>query len=162
MKSAAPPSAEPEALDIGYLSLFVGLRFNELVLEALHDAGFEGIRHAHGYVFQHLMAGPLAVSELGRLLGVSQQAASKSVAELMQLGYLEDAGSADARVRRVALSDRAHAAIQKTRSFRASWMRRLEKKHGAAFDGARRVLAALLEELGGAEAVRTRKVRAPR
>ena len=162
MKAAKPPPAEPEGLDIGYLSLFVGLRFNELVLEALHAAGFDGIRHAHGYVFQHLLGGPLKVSELGRLLGVSQQAASKSVAELMQLGYLEDAGSADARVRRVALSARAQAAIQKTRSYRAAWSRRLQKKHGPALDQARALLASVLEEMGGADAVRTRKVRAPR
>ncbi|MES1174761.1 MAG: MarR family transcriptional regulator [Myxococcales bacterium] len=162
MTSPKPPSAEPEGLDLGYLSLFVGLRFNELVLEALLAAGFTGIRHAHGYVFQHLLTGPLAVSELARHLGVTQQAASKSVAELTSLGYLEDTGSADARVRRVALTEQARAAIEKTRSIRAGYQRRLSKKHGAEVARACRLLASVLEDLGGAEAVRTRKVRAPR
>ena len=162
MSAPKDPSAEPEGLDLGYLALFVGLRFNELVLDALLAAGFAGIRHAHGYVFQHLLAGPMAVTELSRHLGVTQQAASKTVAELTSLGYLEDAGSSDARVRRVALSERARAAIEKTRSIRAGYQRRLSKKHGAEVVRARRLLASVLEELGGAQAVRTRKVRAPR
>lgn len=157
-----PPSAEPAALDIGYVSLFVGLRFNELVLEALLAAGYAGIRHAHGYVFQHLLAGPMAISELGRHLGVTQQAASKTCAELTALGYLEEASSADARVRRVALSERGAQAIEKARSIRAGYERRLIKKHGPEVARACRLLAAVLEDLGGAEAVRTRKVRAPR
>ncbi|MET0791839.1 MAG: MarR family transcriptional regulator, partial [Polyangiaceae bacterium] len=75
MTAPKQPSAEPAALDLGYLSLFVGLRINELVLDALLKAGFAGIRHAHGYVFQHLLPGPLAISELARHLGVTQQAA---------------------------------------------------------------------------------------
>jgi DNA-binding MarR family transcriptional regulator len=162
MTAAKQPSAEPEGLDLGYLSLFVGLRFNELVLEALLDAGFTGLRHAHGYVFQHLLMGPMAVSELGRHLGVTQQAASKSVAELTSLGYLEDTGSADARVRRVALTEQARAAIEKTRAIRASFQRKLTKKHGSEVARARRLLASVLADLGGAEAVRTRKVRAAR
>ena len=162
MSATKQPSADPEGLDLGYLSLFVGLRFNELVLEALLAAGFTGIRHAHGYVFQHLLADPMAVSELARHLGVTQQAASKSVAELTSLGYLEDTGSVDARVRRVALSERARAAIEKTRSIRAGYQRRLSKKHGTELARACRLLASVLEDLGGAEAVRTRKVRAPR
>lgn len=153
---------EPQGLDIGYLSLFVGLRFNELVLGELLEAGFRGIRHAHGYVFQHLLAGPMAISELGRHLGVTQQAASKTVAELIGLGYLEDAESADARVRRVALSERGHAAIEAARSIRARYQRRLSKKHGPELARACRLLAAVLDDLGGAAAVRTRKVRAPR
>ena len=162
MSTPQEPSAEPQALDIGYLSLFVGLRFNELVLDALLEAGFNGIRHAHGYVFQHLLLGPMAVTELAGHLGVTQQAASKTVAELEGLGYLEDTDSVDARVRRVALSARARAALQKTRSIRAGYQRRLTKKHGAEVARARGLLAAILEDLGGAQAVRTRKVRAPR
>ena len=39
--------------------------------------------------------------ELASLLGVSQQAASKSVAELVELGYLTSTVSADRRAREV-------------------------------------------------------------
>ncbi len=156
------PTPEPGALDLGYLALFVGLRVNELVLEAVQEDGHEGLRHAHGYVFQHLIGGPRTISELGGLLGVSQQAASKSVAELVALGYVESATAADARVRRVELSAKGRAAIARTRAIRAQLEARFEKRHGPALAQARVLLAELLEELGGAEAVRTRKIRAPR
>ena len=151
-----------ETLDLGYLSLFVGLRINELVLGELLAAGFAGIRHAHGYVFQHLVAGPMAITELARHLDVTQQAASKTVSELVGLGYLEGAESVDARVRRVALSERGRAAIAAARAIRARQQRRLTKKHGGEVARACRLLSEVLEDLGGAEAVRTRKVRAPR
>ena len=162
MSASKQAAVEPQTLDIGYVSLFVGLRLNELVLDELLAAGFHGIRHAHGYVFQHLLGGAMAISELGRHLGVTQQAASKTVAELIGLGYLEDADAPDARVRRVALSERGHAAVHQARAIRAAYQRRLTKKHGPELARACRILAAVLEDLGGAEAVRTRKVRAPR
>ncbi|MCP3140123.1 MarR family winged helix-turn-helix transcriptional regulator [Pyxidicoccus xibeiensis] len=152
-----------EALDLGYLALFVGQRVNEQVLEDIHAAGFTGLRHAHGYVFQHLLGGPRSISELAGLLEVTQQAASKSVAELEGLGYVEKTESGDARVRRVALSARGLAAVEKTRAVRAGLQKRFERQHGArAVEEARKLLAAVLSSLGGAEAVRTRRVRQPR
>ncbi len=152
-----------EALDLGYLALFVGQRVNERVLEDIHAAGFSGLRHAHGYVFQHLLGGPRSISELAGLLEVTQQAASKSVAELESLGYVEKTESEDARVRRVALSERGRAAVEKSRAVRASLQQRFERQHGArAVASARKLLAEVLTSLGGAEAVRTRRVRAPR
>lgn len=152
-----------EALDLGYLALFVGQRVNEQVLEDIHAAGFTGLRHAHGYVFQHLLGGPRSISELAGLLEVTQQAASKTVAELESLGYVEKTESEDARVRRVALSERGRAAVEKTRAVRAGLQQRFERQHGArAVAAARRLLAEVLTSLGGAEAVRTRRVRAPR
>ncbi|NMO13824.1 winged helix DNA-binding protein [Pyxidicoccus fallax] len=152
-----------ESLDLGYLALFVGQRVNEQVLEDIHAAGFTGLRHAHGYVFQHLLGGPRSISELAELLEVTQQAASKTVAELEALGYVERTASEDARVRRVALSARGQAAVERTRALRAGLQKRFERQHGAAaVDAARKLLAAVLTSLGGAEAVRARRVRAPR
>ena len=152
-----------EALDLGYLALFVGMRVNELALEELHAAGFTGLRHAHGYVFQHLLSGDKSISELATLLEVTQQAASKTVAELEQLGFLEETASADARVRRVTLSARGLAAVEKSRSIRAGLQERFEHAHGTRAVGqARKLLAKVLDSLGGAEAVRARRVRLPR
>lgn len=152
-----------EALDLGYLALFVGQRVNERVLEDIHAAGFTGLRHAHGYVFQHLLGGPRSISELAGLLEVTQQAASKSVAELEALGYVEKTESEDARVRRVALSEHGRAAVEKTRAVRAGLQKRFERQHGAAaVDAARKLLAEVLTSLGGAEAVKGRRVRPPR
>ncbi|WP_224241013.1 MarR family winged helix-turn-helix transcriptional regulator [Hyalangium gracile] len=152
-----------EALDLGYLALFVGMRVNELTLEELHAAGFTGLRHSHGFVFQHLLAGARSVSELATLLEVTQQAASKTVAELEQLGFIEDTPSPDARVRRVKLSARGLAAVEQGRAVRAELERRFERSHGRkAIEDARKLLARVLDSLGGAEAVRARRVRPPR
>lgn len=152
-----------EALDLGYLGLFVGMRVNDLVLEALHAAGFQGLRQAHGYVFQHLLGGARSISELAKLLEVTQQAASKTVAELERLGYVEETASEDARVRRVQLSARGQAAVEKGRAVRAELEERFHRSQGRrAVEEARKVLANVLTSLGGAEAVRSRRVRSPR
>jgi DNA-binding MarR family transcriptional regulator len=149
-------------LDLGHLAQFVGARVNELLLERLAAEGFGDLRTSHGYVFQHLIDGPRTISELARLLGVSQQAASKSVAELVTLGYLESAPDADKRARAIRLSARARASIAVSRLFRAKLEKKLTKKHGAALDEARALLASVLEELGGGATVRARAVREPR
>ncbi|MCP3102709.1 winged helix DNA-binding protein [Myxococcus sp. K15C18031901] len=152
-----------ESLDLGHLALFVGQRLNEQVLEALHAAGFAGLRQSHGYVFQHLLEGPRSISELAGLLEVTQQAASKSVAELEALGYVEKTESGDARVRHVALSPRGRACVEKSRALRTALHKRFERQHGAqAVESTRRLLARVLTSLGGAEAVTRRRVRAPR
>ncbi|MFO0578731.1 MAG: MarR family transcriptional regulator [Polyangia bacterium] len=161
-RADADTTGSPRELDLAYLGLFVGLRVNELVLERLHAAGFAGIRQAHGYVFQHLLVGPRSVTELAELLGVTQQAASKSVAELTALGYLQDADAYDRRIRRIALSAHGLACVRKARALRAALERRLVRRHGAEVARTRHLLAAILAELGGLRAVRTRSVRAPR
>jgi DNA-binding MarR family transcriptional regulator len=152
-----------ESLDLGHLALFVGMRVNDVVLEEIHAAGFTGLRYAHGFVFQHLLGGPRSIGELAGLLEVTQQAASKTVAELEKLGYVEEAGSEDARVRRVRLSARGQAAVDTSRAARAGLEERFRRSHGSrALEEARKLLADVLESLGGSEAVRSRRVRLPR
>ncbi|WP_257461240.1 MarR family transcriptional regulator [Archangium lipolyticum] len=152
-----------DTLDLGHLALFVGMRVNDLVLEELHAAGFTGLRQAHGYVFQHLLGGARSIGELAGLLEVTQQAASKTVAELEKLGYVEEAGSDDARVRRVRLSVRGQASVERSRSARAELEKRFESLQGRrALEDTRKLLGEVLESLGGAEAVRTRRIRSPR
>ena len=53
------------------------------VLQAVRAAA-GSVRHADGYVFQHLLDGPITPTELARRLGVSQQAASKQVADMAE------------------------------------------------------------------------------
>jgi DNA-binding transcriptional ArsR family regulator len=157
-----PSDVDLAALDLGYLALFVGMRVNEVLLGKLHAAGYADARHAHGYVFQHLIGGPRTITELARLLDVSQQAASKSVAELLELGYLVSEPSRDRRARRISLSARAHACIALSRRVRARLEHKLVARHGVAIARTRAVLASVLIELGGAPAVRARQVSAPR
>ena len=71
------------ALDLSHLALFLGLRVNELVVTRMTRAGFRNVRESHGYLIQHLIESDRSITELARRMEVSQQAASKSVAELV-------------------------------------------------------------------------------
>ena len=112
---------DPEQLDVVLAALFAGLALNERVTERLHAAGFADVRFSHGFVFQHLVPGPLPVGALARRMGVSQQAASKAAGELERLGYVvRVADTDDARVRQLALSERGRAAVAAGRAARAA------------------------------------------
>ena len=144
---------DPAQLDVVLAALFAGLALNERVTERLHTDGFDDVRFSHGFVFQHLVPGPLAVGELARRMGVSQQAASKAAAELERLGYVERAPDpADARVRRLALSARGRAARAAVADELAGVLgpRRAETL--------RRTLLDALAAAGGLDAVRARRV----
>jgi DNA-binding MarR family transcriptional regulator len=56
--------------------------------EQLADAGHPGARPIHGFALQALGQEGATVSELGRRLGVTKQAAAKTVASLQSLGYV--------------------------------------------------------------------------
>jgi DNA-binding MarR family transcriptional regulator len=155
---------DPQALDLGHLGLFVGYAYADHVAERVEAAGFLGLRFSHGFVFQHLIARDCTVGELAERMAVTQQAASKAVAELERLGYVERASDAgDARVRRIRLSARGRGAVAAARRTRARLERRLETRLGArSLAQARALLAQALAALGGAPAVRRRRVRPPR
>jgi DNA-binding MarR family transcriptional regulator len=93
-------------------------------------------------------------------MDVSQQAASKSAAELERLGYLERvADPADARVRQLALSERGRAAVAAGRAARAQVVAELEDELGPRRTATlRRALLDALEVAGGLDAVRARRV----
>jgi DNA-binding MarR family transcriptional regulator len=149
-------------LDLGYLALFLGLRVNQLVKERLQAAGFENVRESHGYVIQHLIEGERSITELARRMEVTQQAASKVVAELVELGVITMAPSADRRAKRVRLSLRGWRVIRMGRQIRGEIEARLRGVVGAAqYDSTKAVLFAGLEALGGMERVRSRRVAPP-
>ena len=155
-------TVDPSALDLGQLAFFFGQLMNEEVLRRLHAAGFDGIRIAHGYLVQHVVETDRAITELAERMGVTQQAASKVVAELTSLGYLEPAPSDDARARRVRLSARGRAMLETSRQIRRKLERTLFR--GASPTSVRRaksLLVTALERLGGTDALRARRVRQP-
>jgi DNA-binding MarR family transcriptional regulator len=156
---ALAPAVEPEKLAVSHLAHFVGLCANRRLVGELERAGFGDLREAHGFLIQHLLGGPRSVGELARLLGVSQQAVSKTVAELTAAGYLESMPAADARVRLVQLSTRGERSVEAARRLRGKLERELAKRLGTRrFEQARRLLVELLDELGGSEAVKARRV----
>ena len=149
-------------LDLAQLSLFVGQRADALVLARLHARGFAGLRVSHGYLIQHVVANERSITELAARMGVSQQAASKAVRELVELGYLALTKGSDARQRTVGLSPRGREALRNARTVRRALERRLLRDMSASAVGAARtVLTTMLQQLGGAEAVHTRSVREP-
>ncbi|HKU41171.1 MAG TPA: MarR family transcriptional regulator [Polyangiales bacterium] len=151
---------DPAALEVLQLAFFAGVAANQQVRAALEAKGFAGLREAHGYIVQHLLASPRSVGELARLLGISQQAVSKSIAELARNRYVEDAPSPDARVRKLRLSRRGKAAVQAARELRRAQEQALIAHTGEEqYRQARQVLLAALEALGALDAVRERKLR---
>ena len=104
---------------------------------------------SHGYVFQRLLVATPTITELALDLGITQQGASKSVAELETLGYVERrVAGHDNRVRTVHLTDQGHQAIAAGRAVRAEFLDRLrqavsaDELAGATQDGSSGGLAA--------------------
>lgn len=81
------PSASGAALP---LLLFAGFRslIDQLHVE-LAERGHPDVRPAHGFVLRAIGIDGVTASELGRQLGVSKQAAGKTVDRLTTLGYVE-------------------------------------------------------------------------
>ncbi|WP_200841764.1 MarR family winged helix-turn-helix transcriptional regulator [Actinomadura sp. K4S16] len=165
--SAAPEggsdAVRPEDLDLGSLALFVGLTAAEEVRRDIEREGFTGLRFSHGYVFQHLVDAEPTIGELATRLEMTQQGASKAVAELERLGYVERVPDpADARIRRARLNARGRAAVEAARRGRAAQQERMARRCGRErLDTAHAVLVELLDALGGADGVRRRDVRFP-
>jgi DNA-binding MarR family transcriptional regulator len=150
-------------IDLAYLGLFLGSRVNEMVRERGSMHGFRRLRDSHGYVIQHLIDADRTITELARRMEVSQQAASKSIAELVRQGVLESIPADDRRTRTIRLSKRGWAAVHFARNARRRIDMRLQRQVGRErYQDARNVLLTCLKSLGGINRVRMRKIRPPR
>ena len=93
---------------------------DDMLARVRSDLGAD-IRFRDGYVFQHLIEQPLAVSDLARRLGVTQQAASKQVADLKRRGLVsKKRDPADGRSSLVSLTARGERAIESSRRARSN------------------------------------------
>jgi DNA-binding MarR family transcriptional regulator len=150
-------------IDLAYLALFLGLRVNETVRERGAAHGFRAMRDSHGYVIQHLIEADRTITELAARMEVSQQAASKSVADLLRQGILESVAADDRRTRTIRLSKRGWEAVHFGRNTRRRIERRLQRQVGLKrYQDAQNVLLTCLKSLGGISRVRTRRIRPPR
>jgi DNA-binding MarR family transcriptional regulator len=113
------------------LLLFGGFR---TLVDRLHaelaQQGHPDLRPAHGFAMQAIGRGGATATELGRRLGVSKQAAGKTVDRLIELGYAErGADAADARRKLVRLTPRGYDALARSAAvfeqLRAEWAERL-------------------------------------
>ncbi|MGW2634420.1 MarR family winged helix-turn-helix transcriptional regulator [Streptomyces chattanoogensis] len=104
-----PPQRPGNALPFLLLTAF------RVLIDELHvrlaEVGHPDLRPAHGFAMQMINRGG-SISDLGRRLGVSKQAASKTVTGLEYLGYVERIPSAtDQRQVEVALTSRGRDAL---------------------------------------------------
>ena len=152
-----------QQLDLSHLAFFLGLRVNELVMERALKAGFKGVRGSHGYVIQHLIESQRTITELAKRMEVTQQAASKMVAELSQLGIVEAVPAQDRRAKRIHLSQRGWQCVQLGRRARTQIDKLLVRAAGRNnYENARSTLLTYLQASGGVERIPTRRIRAPR
>jgi DNA-binding MarR family transcriptional regulator len=113
------------------LLLLAGFR---AIVEALHAElarqGHPDARPAHGLTLQAIGQDGVTASELGRRLGVSKQAAGKTVDRLEKLGYVTRAGDErDARRKLIRLTRHGHDVLARSAAIfddlRAQWVRTL-------------------------------------
>jgi DNA-binding MarR family transcriptional regulator len=85
------------------LLLFGGFR---AIIDELHAElarrGHPDVRPAHGFAMQAIGLGGATAAETGRRLGISKQAAGKTIDRLEELGYVQRSGDAGDRRRKLA------------------------------------------------------------
>jgi DNA-binding MarR family transcriptional regulator len=120
------PGDDPPGYELPLL-LFAGFRS---LIDRLHAAlatqGHPDVRPAHGFAMQAIGPHGASASEIGRRLGVSKQAAGKTVERLIALGYAERADDpGDARRKLVRLTPHGLDALARSAAIfdelRAEW-----------------------------------------
>jgi len=96
----------------------------------LAERGYEQIRPVHDFAIRTIDAGADTASELGRQLGVSKQAAAKTISFLEERGYVSgEVDPRDSRRRRFTVTDNGHALLrtgeQVFDELRAQWAERI-------------------------------------
>ncbi|WP_437936608.1 MarR family winged helix-turn-helix transcriptional regulator [Sorangium sp. So ce341] len=156
---------KPAPPDEDLVLLFAALAAatSDEVMRRVERAGHGDLRPSHGYVFQHLIPGPVKVRELAERLGITAQGASKAVAELEELGYVRRrVAEDDQRNRLVELTDRGWAAVEAGRAARAAVNRRLRALLGEEQTAALRAsLQRIAERTGGLALLSSRRLRHP-
>lgn len=150
-------------LDLPTVIALVGSAVDRRVLESLAAAGLHGLRPGHGHVIQRLVEGPSTVGEIADAVGVTQQAVSKTVKELVSLGYVEQSrDAADRRRHPLSLTSTGRAAVRTARECRTSLHDDVVASATPRdLQAARRVLVQLAGALGLDEQVSRRTVPAP-
>ena len=154
---------DPQSLELSLAAHFAAWAMLDEVSARLAAEGYGDTRSADGVIVQHLVDWPRSVSDLAARMGVTQQAASKSVADLEARGYLARRPDPDdGRVRRVTLTDRGHAVVEAARRHRAAVDAEVAALVGPRrAAAARRTLLEVVRALGAEPALRSRRVRPP-
>ncbi len=125
-----PASPDPPGFELP-LRLFMGFR---VLIDEVHAElarqGHPHLRPMHGFVLQAVGPDGTTAADLGRRLGISKQAAGKTIDGLERLGYLSrGTDPADARRKTVRLTGSAVDALARSAAIfdalRARWARAL-------------------------------------
>ncbi|WP_369168252.1 MarR family winged helix-turn-helix transcriptional regulator [Streptomyces sp. R28] len=99
-----------EAMALSAALLAVAGELTQRIHDGVVARGFEGLRPAHGFAFARLAPNGATVTDLAAHLGVTKQAASQLVDEIVRKGYAERRPHPDdARARLVVLTERGWA-----------------------------------------------------
>lgn len=148
-----------EPLDFGVLLNVAYATFKESLDADLAAAGFDDIGTSFGYVFRLLAQAPCNLSELAVQLGMSSPGALKVVDDMVAKGYVSRSADAhDRRAKRLLLTARGRAALERARSFHDQYEQALVQRLGA-----RQVTAArkLLEAMAASHAERNGRMPRP-
>ena len=82
------------------------------VVTGLDHRGHPAVRPVHEFALRAIDNGAETASEVGRRLSVSRQAAAKTIAALLELGYVDrDADPSDGRRKRLRVTPRGHEMV---------------------------------------------------
>jgi len=99
-----------ELLALPFLLLSAAGTLVEAIQAGVEARGFTGVRPAHGFTFARLAPDGASIAEIGEHLGVTKQAASQLVDELLKRGYVASGPHPrDARAKLITLTDRGWA-----------------------------------------------------
>ncbi|WP_425835664.1 MarR family winged helix-turn-helix transcriptional regulator [Streptomyces fractus] len=130
-----------EAMNLSTALLAAAGELTRRIHEGVVARGFDELRPAHGFAFVRLSAGDATATDLAVHLGVTKQAASQLVDELVRKGYAERRPHPqDARARLVVLTARGwectRAAEEAAAEAVRGWVDRLgEREARALADG---------------------------
>ncbi len=100
----------PANADLPLLLLAAAAEITQAVHAGVTAAGFTDIRPTHGFAFVRMAPDGATVGEIAEHLGVTKQAASQLVDELVSKGYADrNPHPRDARARLITLTDRGWA-----------------------------------------------------
>lgn len=153
----------PASLDLSLVALFAGWAMADQVQQRLAADGFGELRFNDGLLIQHVLAGPLTITALAERMGVTQQAASKAVADVERRGLLTRRPAPhNARAKQLHLTEYGESAVEAARVHRAALDAEVIEEFGAdRVAETRALLAALVTRFGAEDSVRGRRVTPP-
>ena len=98
------------------LALLLLGSYRKLVDAAVRELaarGYDGVRPTHDYAMRAIDLGADSASQLGRALSVSKQAAAKTIAVLLERGFVvSEDDPADGRRKRIRVTDLGHEVMR--------------------------------------------------